>query len=187
MYQYLILFGFLLLGWGCSPPAPTPVPQPKEITTFDIDTTPPVFEEPETPSITFDPDKYEFIDGFIKVDWQMLSRVIFEDEYINDTLAMVPIFHDEIKILDGRPIQINGYNIPFGDDSGQLHILSAYPNSQCFFCGGAGPESVMDIKTKKVLKNLKTDDVLTFRGTLQLNDNDLNYLNYILNDAILVK
>lgn len=140
-----------------------------------IDTTPP-------PPV-FHRDSFEWVDGFIDLDWKYLSRVVFEDGYVNDTLAMIPIFHDDIKILEGKPVQMSGYLIPFGEQTGKLHFLSAYPNSQCFFCGGAGPESVMDVMTVKAHHDFKMDDIITFRGTLHLNDSDLNYMNYILKDA----
>ncbi len=144
-----------------------------------------------TSTVEFDSANYEWKDGYIQCDWQMLSRVIFEDRYINDTFAMVPIFHDEIKILAGKPIQIKGYIIPsseaIGAEDGKLHVLSAYPFTNCFFCGGAGPETVMDINTKKAHDNFKLDDVHSFRGVLELNDSNLNYLNYILRKAELVR
>ncbi len=185
-FKLLLLFIICLNHIGCLNPKEEKKNEVDAvISEVEKDSVPPAFEEAKVPE--FNPSDFEIIDGYIQINWQMLSRVIFEDKYINDTLAMVPIFHDDIKVLDGRPVQINGYNIPFGDDSGKLHILSAYPNSQCFFCGGAGPESVMDIKSKKVLKNLKTDARLTFRGTLELNDDNLDYLNYILHDAVQVK
>ncbi len=180
----LFLFVFFMIE-GCA--FEGKVSDGDELTKEELDSVPPAFEETIPTKLEFDSSKFEISEGHFIVDWQFLSRVIFEDGYINDTLAMVPVFHDEIKVLDRKPIQIRGYNIPFGDDSGKLHILSAYPNSQCFFCGGAGPESVMDIKTKKIHKKLKTDAMLTFRGVLELNDDNLDYLNYILNDAVLME
>ncbi len=65
------------------------------------------------------------------------------------------------------------------------YVLSAYPYSMCFFCGGAGPESVMGLKLKKNRK-FKTDEIHLFKGTLELNANDIYELNYILADAEVV-
>ncbi len=137
---------------------------------------------------TLDKSKYEEEDGHLVLEWQHLSRIVFEDKRVSDTLLlMFPIFHDDIKALDGQKVQIKGYVIPLGEETGKLHFLSAYPMSQCFFCGGAGPESVMDVQTHKIHKEFKMDDILTFRGTLQLNDTNLDYMNYILKDATLIK
>lgn len=151
-----------------------------------VDTIPSV-EIDTTPGLVFDKEKYTWEDGYIVMDWQFLSRIVFDDKYINDTLAMVPIFHDDIKVLEGKPLQISGYLIPFGEETGKLHFLSAFPMSQCFFCGAAGPESVMDVMTIKEHHDFNMDDQITFRGKLHLNDYNLDYMNYILKDAELIK
>ena len=66
-------------------------------------------------------------------------------------------------------------------------VLSANSFANCFFCGNAGPETIMDIKMKtKFKKPLKQDDRVIFRGKLKLNATDLYYLNYILEDAEVV-
>jgi hypothetical protein len=181
MFRYFFILTLLLSLYACQPSETSDINATSGdrdstiIAEVVIDTTPlaPVFHR----------DSFEWVDGFIDLDWKFLSRVVFEDGYINDTLAMLPIFHDDIKVLEGQPVQMSGYLIPFGETTGKLHFLSAYPNSQCFFCGGAGPESVMDVMTTKAHHNFKMDDIITFRGTLHLNDSDLDYMNYILKDA----
>jgi hypothetical protein len=60
----------------------------------------------------------------------------------------------------------------------------------CFFCNGAGPESVMEVVTKNgdtKLKYMKTDKYIELTGILKLNKKDPNHLMYILNEAELVK
>jgi len=129
---------------------------------------------------------YTKIEGHLNISWQHLSKVDFE-ERINEelnTMVAYPIFHPSIKKLDGQKIQIKGYVIPLeetGDET--IVILSAFPFTSCFFCGGAGPETVMDVQLKKQGFRFKQDAMLTFRGKLRLNDKDLDYLNYILDDA----
>jgi hypothetical protein len=129
-------------------------------------------------------------DGAILIDWKMLSDVTFEDEYNEEVQAYVPYptFGAKLRAIEQRTVQIKGYIIPLeetGDET--ILVLSAQPYSSCFFCGGAGPESVMDIKLeKKDQRKFITDERLTFRGRLRLNDSDLYYLNYILEEAVLV-
>ncbi|MNL80290.1 hypothetical protein D3C87_2071030 [compost metagenome] len=53
----------------------------------------------------------------------------------------------------------------------------------CFFCGGAGPESIIELQFRKKKQRFRTDEVLTVRGKLALNANDVDHLNYILKDA----
>jgi hypothetical protein len=90
-----------------------------------------------------------------------------------------------MKALEGQLVRMTGYVIPIeetGDDA--VLVLSAFPYSSCFFCGGAGAETIMDIRLKKkTTKRFKKDETLTFRGKLRLNDSDLMFFNYILEDA----
>jgi hypothetical protein len=51
----------------------------------------------------------------------------------------------------------------------------------CYFCGGAGPESVIEVTVKKPLKF--TSRVITLKGTLKLNDSDPDKLFYLLINA----
>ena len=134
---------------------------------------------------------YEVIDGFSAINWKTLSRVKFKEEYV-DSLEMLvpfPVFHPSVTKWDGQPIQIAGYVIPIEETGdSQLLVLSKNSFANCFFCGNAGPETVMDIKLKTPLDNrLKQDDKTTFQGRLKLNSTDLYYLNYILEEAELVE
>lgn len=151
----------------------------------------PVIEIPEE-TIEIDTTIYQRNDaGYLDITWKMLSKVTFDEVY-NDTMDQYipyPIFSPEVKYLDGKKISVKGYVIPIeetGDED--ILVLSGLPYSSCFFCGGAGPETVMDIKVKKrYKKSYKRDDFTTFQGKLRLNDKDLYYLNYILDDAELVE
>lgn len=139
----------------------------------------------------FDSSQYNFKDGIIDLNWQILARVTFDEQYNEelDQYIPYPIFSPSVRAVEGKEVYIQGYYIPV-DESGDADIvvLSAFPFSACFFCGNAGPESVMDIQLKKKTKlNFKTDDRITFKGKLKLNDTDLYYLNYILEDAELVE
>ena len=133
-----------------------------------------------------DMSDYTMVDGCYNLSWKDLSKVEFEDRMNQEfnTMIAYPIFHPSIKKLDGKIIQIKGYVIPFeetGDAS--IVILSAFPFSSCFFCGGAGPETVMDVQMKKKMPRFKQDALVSFKGKLRLNDTDLDYLNYILDEA----
>lgn len=134
-----------------------------------------------------DTTTYKLVDGHFDLTWNDLAKVDFEERFNDDLSTMVayPIFHPSIKKLDGQMIQLKGYVIPFeetGDET--IVILSAFPFTSCFFCGGAGPETVMDVQLKKQKTRFKQDAMVTFRGKLRLNDSDLDYLNYILDEAV---
>lgn len=118
------------------------------------------------------------------IDWKFLSHVDYEDKYYPELEAwyLEPIFDESILALDGKRVIIKGYIIPL-DAEGGVFALSAYPFSSCFFCGGAGPESVMSLKFKSKPKKYSTDDVLMFTGTLKLNTTDFEDFNYILQEV----
>ena len=98
----------------------------------------------------------------------------------------VPVFADDVKKLDGQEITIKGYIIPIeGYKSHEEFVFSAFPYSMCFFCGGAGPETVMEVFASEAVKY--TDDPVTLKGKLELNNDDINRLIYSLHDAVLVK
>ena len=95
---------------------------------------------------------------------------------------LYPTFGQSVQKLSGKPVELTGYVLPVDLES-NVYVLSAFPFSACFFCGGAGPESVVSLKFKKSGKKFKTDERRTFRGTLKLNADNIYELNYILADA----
>ena len=120
--------------------------------------------------------------------WKTLSKITYKKEY-DDLLGFkvdVPVFSDEIKDLSGKEVEVKGYVIPTeGYKSHKEFIFSAFPYSMCFFCGGAGPETVMEVYATEAIKY--TTDPITIKGKLELNDSDVNRLMYILTDVTLVQ
>ena len=130
------------------------------------------------------------INDYVPIEWKDLARIDFEYKYHPDFEREIPypIFHKSVKALQGKKIKISGYAIPLEESAEKtVIVLSAFPFSACFFCGGAGPESVMDIKPKGEMKRLDMDHRITLKGTLELNRDDLYSLYYILQDAEIVK
>jgi hypothetical protein len=118
------------------------------------------------------------------IDWKVLAQVDFKDQYFEQYEAwyLVPEFKKDVKKLEGKTVMIKGYVIPLDVDGGQ-YALSAYPFSACFFCGGAGPESVMSLEFSEKPRRYKTDEQLFFKGKLELNNTDVDRFNYILNEC----
>ena len=120
--------------------------------------------------------------------WKTLAKITFKKQY-DEMLGFkvdVPVFSDEIKKLAGKEVKVKGYVIPVeGYKSHKEFVFSAYPYNMCFFCGGAGPETVMEIYAKEAVKY--TADPIILKGKLELNDSDVNRLIYTLRDVELVK
>jgi len=118
------------------------------------------------------------------VSWKTLGDVKFEKKWDEQEgmYVLYPSFGNSVKNLEGKEIRISGYVIPV-DYNENFYVLSAFPYSSCFFCGGAGPESVMSLKFKKKDERFKTDTRIEVTGTLELNSTDIYEMNYILRDA----
>lgn len=116
--------------------------------------------------------------------WKVLSKITFKKQYdeVMGFKVDVPVFSDPIKKLDGNIVTIKGYIIPVeGYKSHKEFVFSAFPYNMCFFCGGAGPETVMEVLAKEPIKY--TTEPVTIRGKLELNDTDINRLIYALTEA----
>jgi hypothetical protein len=120
-----------------------------------------------------------------KVDWPLLAKVKWNEKYFKeyDETVFYPDFSKEVLALDSVLIEIQGYVIPVDVESG-YYVLSANPYASCFFCGNAGPESVMELQFPKSMKSVfKMDEIVSFKGRLKLNWDDLEHCNYILKNA----
>lgn len=125
----------------------------------------------------------------VKLTWETLRDVTFKKKwYAEESIYMLhPTFGPSVQKLKGQQVSITGYILPV-DLEANLYVLSAFPFSACFFCGGAGPETVMTLNFKKKDgRKFKTDERLTFTGTLKLNSDDIYQMNYILDGAEIVK
>lgn len=122
------------------------------------------------------------------ISWELLKNVEFDEIWSEEFQAyyMVPKFSSSVKVLDKKEVQIRGFIIPV-DIVQDYYVLSANPYSSCFFCGQAGPESVMEVQLIKKYEGLRMDQVITFKGKLKLNVDDIYQLNYILEDAEIVE
>ncbi len=120
--------------------------------------------------------------------WKTLAKITFTKQYdeLMGFKVDVPVFSEEILALEGQEIDIKGYIIPVeGYKSHKEFMFSAFPYSMCFFCGGAGPETVMEVYAKEPVEY--SAEQVTLRGTLELNATDINRLMYAINDAYLVE
>ncbi len=118
-----------------------------------------------------------------KITWDNLKDVKFQKKWYPEEKMYIlyPNFGPGVQKLSNKEVIIKGYLVPV-DITSNTFVLSAYPNSMCFFCTGTGPETIMALKMKKN-RRFKVDEVQTFKGTLKLNASDIYELNYILDNA----
>jgi hypothetical protein len=116
------------------------------------------------------------------ITWKDLEDVSFEEQYVDSyqDWFLVPTFGETVKNLEKTTLSIKGYLVPI-DLDGKIYALSAYPYSSCFFCGAAGPESVMTLLFDgDPSRKYKIDDVATFEGELHLNKHNPEEFIYVL-------
>ncbi|NND30942.1 MAG: hypothetical protein HKN76_00030 [Saprospiraceae bacterium] len=120
--------------------------------------------------------------------WKTLAKITYTKQYdeLMGFKVDVPVFSEDIMAMEGQIIEVKGYIIPVeGYKSHKEFIFSAFPYTMCFFCGGAGPETVMDVFASNPVEY--SAEQVTLRGKLELNATDINRLMYALTEAELVE
>jgi hypothetical protein len=120
--------------------------------------------------------------------WTSFAKTKFETKF-NQSVGeyfMMPVFSPELKAQVGKEISLEGYYLPIDVDGNAYIILSKFPYSQCFFCGGAGPESIAEVSFKTKPEKFEGDQYLRVKGKLKLNESDLEHGNFMITDAVLV-
>jgi hypothetical protein len=120
--------------------------------------------------------------------WNLFAKTKFDPKYYEKIgeYLFYPTFPPDLKALEGKEITIEGYYVPFAPEDGVYIIISKFPMSQCFFCGGAGPESIAEINFAKTQSKFQVDDLITVKGKLKLNTDNMDHVNFILEQAVLV-
>lgn len=119
------------------------------------------------------------------IDWNLLADVKFNQKY-SEELGLTydeAAFGKWVLPFDGKEVKITGFMIPL-DGMGVSWVLSRNPNATCFFCGGAGPETVIELELKSsAIRKYKLDERRTFKGILRLNRANIDHLTYVLEEA----
>ena len=120
--------------------------------------------------------------------WELLSAVEIQkvyDEFMGSEVDK-PVFSDMLKSSEGSLVTLDGFIIPLQQEGEQDYfILSRFPYQSCFFCGGAGPETVVEVYSEKSLSY--TDERVRVTGTLKLNGDNPLQLFYILDNCTVKK
>jgi hypothetical protein len=120
--------------------------------------------------------------------WNEFAKTKFEPKYYESIgeYLFYPSFSEDLKKLVGKEITLEGYYMPFEIEGGKYIILSKFPYANCFFCGGAGPESIAEVYFKEKQGKFILDQFLKVKGKLKLNAEDVEHVNFILEDAVIV-
>lgn len=112
------------------------------------------------------------------VSWKTLAQV----ELVKQKDRFVPQFSSNVAALDQKEVKIQGFMMPLEMGDQQKHfVLSATP-STCSFCLPGGPESLVEIKTKKPVKY--TFEPIVISGKLAVLKDDPTGVFYRIVDAV---
>lgn len=119
------------------------------------------------------------------LNWKLLGMIKFvkkaDKEYGE---VMYPVISPLLKQKNKKRIAMTGFIVPIDNVS---FALSKNVFASCFFCGAAGPETIMGIKFRGATPKLKTDQYVTLEGNFRINENDVEDWIYHIEDAVIVK
>lgn len=122
--------------------------------------------------------------GMEQYFWKQLSKMTLKADYnkASGDVLYAPVYSREVRALAGKEIILKGYVMPVQSREGTF-ILSAYPFSSCYYCGQAGPETVIEVHPKFPIVN-RTNKAVVLKGKLSLNEPyDALILPYMLLEA----
>ena len=118
--------------------------------------------------------------------WGTLSMLQYDrnaDGTINPEGKFIPM----IQKLEGQEIALRGYMIPLSGKREQSNFMfSAYPYANCFFCGNAGPESIMEVFMKDDKAIQFSERIIELKGVFHFQPGN-GEITYRMEEARLVK
>lgn len=119
------------------------------------------------------------------ITWKFLGMVKFTKKTDpNYGEVMFPVVSPLLKQKHNKKVAISGFIVPIDSES---YALSKNVFAACFFCGAAGPETIVGLKFKGKTPRLKTDQYVTIVGELKINENDPDDWIYNMENTVIVK
>ena len=116
--------------------------------------------------------------------WELLSEVEVirvYDKFLEQEVEK-PAFSELLLGRDETEIGLEGFVIPLNEGAASDYfVLSRFPYQSCFFCGNAGPETVVEVYANEQLS--LQDQRVRVKGILHLNEDDPLHLYYIMKDC----
>ena len=139
-------------------------------------------------SKTFEKDKILLTQKIVVSDslnWKILGQIKFiKRNHKGYGEIDFPVVNDVLKKKGGKKILMSGFIVPIDNVN---YALSKNVFASCFFCGKAGPETIMGIKFRAGKMKLQTDQYVTLEGKFRVNENNVEDWIYHIEDAVIVK
>jgi uncharacterized protein len=111
------------------------------------------------------------------VSWNMLAKV----KQIKSKDRILPEFTKEVAALNDKEVKLQGFMMPLEPGEKQKHFLISVNPQTCAFCLPAGPEGVVEVRSKTPVKY--TFEPIIISGKLSVMKDDPMGMYYRLTDA----
>jgi hypothetical protein len=111
------------------------------------------------------------------VSWKLLSQVTAKAE----KKKIIPTFPAAVQALDRKTVKVQGFMMPLEAGDKQQHFLLSSVPTTCSFCVPAGPEGLVEVRTKKPVRY--TLEPVVVEGQLAVLTDDPYGLYYRVDDG----
>ncbi len=111
------------------------------------------------------------------VSWNTLAKV----KQIKTKDRILPEFTQDVLALNNKEVKLQGFMMPLEPGEKQKHFLISLNSQSCSFCLPAGPEGVVEVKSKTPIKF--TAEPIIVSGRMSVLKDDPMGLYYRLTDA----
>ena len=122
--------------------------------------------------------------------WGQLSLIRFEmqEDPYGEMQYTPGKFSEMIQKLDGTEIELPGFIVPLEGKKKQKQLFfSLYPYANCFFCGNAGPETVIEVQMDADEYLEYTDQQISLSGIFKFIPGNIDSVMFKLEQAKLVE
>ncbi|MEJ6004158.1 DUF3299 domain-containing protein [Paucibacter sp. AS339] len=82
------------------------------------------------------------------LSWSLLSSVTTKA----DKNRLLPTFPSQVLALDKKTVKVQGFMMPLEPGDKQRHFLLSSVPTSCSFCVPAGPEGLVEVRTKQPVR-----------------------------------
>ncbi|MDG1041094.1 MAG: hypothetical protein P8H13_02095 [Polaribacter sp.] len=125
--------------------------------------------------------------GQQEITWQNVVEIYAKEFRLTEKNPTSVLNANTLSLKDvaNKKITIKGYFLDL-DPNGEWYILSKNPFATCFFCGKAGPETVLELLGfKNEKKKFKSDDLVEVTGVFNTIYTPEGKVSFVLEQASL--
>jgi len=111
------------------------------------------------------------------VPWGLLSSVTNRVE----KNKLIPVYPAAVQALNQQRVKVQGFMMPLEPGDKQSHFLLSSVPTTCTFCVPAGPEGLVEVRTKQAVRY--TVEPVVVEGVLAVLNDDPYGLFYRVDDA----